>query len=76
MKSYIAAAALLAVGLVGHAYLSTPRFEIVKVGDDHVFRLNRWDGAIAICGVWQDESVSCGQVHEAGYLSATSPNSN
>jgi hypothetical protein len=50
----IGAAALIAAAIVFHG-LST-RFEIVRMDDAHVFKIDRLTGQLSICGVWTTEN--------------------
>ena len=58
-KATVIAAAIIALGIVGHGFLESGRFTLTRVSDGIAFRLDRWTGSVQVCGYWSDAPFSC-----------------
>lgn len=67
MNQSTVAAAILAIGLLGAAFLFGGRYQIVRVSDDSVMRLDKWGGEVSICAQWEDDSAFCVPMPDAVY---------
>ena len=65
-KATVIAAAIIALGIVGHGFLESGRFTLTRVSDGIAFRLDRWTGSVQVCGYWSDATFSCLEADPAG----------
>lgn len=57
-------AVVLAIGLAAYGYLTTPRHVVTRLDEWTVFKLDRWNGDIQRCAIFDDGDSYCIELPE------------
>ncbi len=58
-KSIIIGTAIIAVGIVVAAIVSDGRYTLTQLDQNTVIRMDKWTGAVSLCGYWEDNTFYC-----------------
>lgn len=60
----LGSAAVLAIGLAAYGYLTTPRHAMTRLDEYTAFKLDRWNGDLQRCTIYEDGDSYCTQLPE------------